>query len=108
MISKNLRHCWVIALIAAGLGVCEMGCSSDGECVPATCKDAGKDCGTIPDGCGETLECGTCTAPETCGGGGEENVCGCTTLSCLNEGNNRRTIPRRLRRDARVRHLHCP
>jgi hypothetical protein len=36
----------------------------------------GKNCGTINDGCGGTLLCGTCTAPGTCGGGGVWNVCG--------------------------------
>ena len=42
-------------------------------CVPTkTCT--GK-CGTIWDGCKE-IACGGCTAPETCGGGGVDNVCG--------------------------------
>jgi hypothetical protein len=36
----------------------------------------GLNCGTIPDGCGGTLTCGVCTAPQTCGGGGVANVCG--------------------------------
>src|SRR5678815_4499121 len=35
-----------------------------------------RNCGTIPDGCGGTLTCGSCTAPATCGGGGVANVCG--------------------------------
>jgi len=30
----------------------------------------------IADGCGGTLDCGTCTLPQTCGGGGTPNVCG--------------------------------
>jgi hypothetical protein len=34
----------------------------------------GKDCGTISDGCGGTLNCGTCTGGRTCGRGGA-NVC---------------------------------
>ncbi len=36
-------------------------------CTPTTCAIQGKNCGTIPDGCGGTLNCGTCTPPETCG-----------------------------------------
>ena len=45
-------------------------------CTPTTCAAQGKNCGTIPDGCGGTLTCGVCTAPLTCGGGGVANVCG--------------------------------
>src|SRR5207237_1865526 len=45
-------------------------------CTPTTCAAQAKNCGTIPDGCGGTLTCGVCTAPQTCGGGGVANVCG--------------------------------
>src|SRR2546428_3848032 len=45
-------------------------------CTPTTCAAQGKNCGTIADGCGGTLTCGVCTAPQTCGGGGVANVCG--------------------------------
>lgn len=45
-------------------------------CAPITCDDVEKTCGALPDGCGEELECGRCTAPDTCGGGGVDNVCG--------------------------------
>jgi hypothetical protein len=42
---------------------------------------SGYDCGSIPDGCGGNVACGSaCTAPQTCGGGGAPNVCGCTPL----------------------------
>jgi hypothetical protein len=54
-------------------GVCTGG---GGGCTPTTCSAQGANCGAIPDGCGETLDCGTCTAPQTCGGGGTPNVCG--------------------------------
>ena len=52
--------------------------SPDGgtPCVPTTCAAQGKNCDTLPDGCGGTLSCGNCTAPDTCGGGGTANVCG--------------------------------
>jgi hypothetical protein len=33
-------------------------------------------CGPWPDGCGNTIECGTCTAPNICGGGGQPSQCG--------------------------------
>jgi hypothetical protein len=41
-------------------------------------------CGTLADDCGGTLECGSCTAPRTCGGGnpGTPGVCGCTKATC--------------------------
>lgn len=46
-------------------------------CVPRSCESQGKNCGSISDGCGANLNCGTCSeAGESCGGGGLENVCG--------------------------------
>jgi hypothetical protein len=50
--------------------------AASAACEPTTCEAAGKDCGTIDDGCGGTLECGGCNDPMTCGGSGVENVCG--------------------------------
>jgi hypothetical protein len=47
-----------------------------GSCVPRTCQDLGYDCGANGDGCGNVIQCGTCTAPDVCGGGGEPSVCG--------------------------------
>ncbi|MBN2495987.1 MAG: hypothetical protein JXR96_15450 [Deltaproteobacteria bacterium] len=67
-----------------------------GGCTPTSCEAQGKDCGTIPDGCGSTLECGACVLPETCGGGGVPNVCGqgtCTPTSCEAQGKDCGTIP---------------
>jgi MYXO-CTERM domain-containing protein len=49
-------------------------------CQPTACG-AGQ-CGVVPDGCGGTHDCGGCTAPQTCGGGGTPNVCGCTPVAC--------------------------
>jgi len=70
-------------------GLLVMGCSDDDgtktTCTPKTCAGAQKDCGSMPDGCGNVLECGTCTSPATCGGGGSANVCGqgsCTPTTC--------------------------
>lgn len=52
-------------------------CSNAACCTPTTCAAQGKNCGQISDGCGGLLNCGTCTSPETCGGGGVPGVCGC-------------------------------
>ena len=43
-----------------------------------TCVGLGADCGFVGDGLGGVLDCGTCTAPATCGGGGTPNKCGTT------------------------------
>jgi endo-1,3-1,4-beta-glycanase ExoK len=51
-------------------GVCQP------DCIPTTCEAQGKNCGSISDGCGGSLSCGSCASPETCGGGGTANVCG--------------------------------
>jgi hypothetical protein len=45
-------------------------------CRPRTCADVGANCGPIGDGCGGKIECGTCSAPFICGGGGIPSVCG--------------------------------
>jgi len=54
-------------------------------CSANTCAGLGADCGTVPDGCGNTLTCPDCPAGTTCGGGGVANKCGapmCTALTC--------------------------
>jgi hypothetical protein len=40
------------------------------NCVPTTCAALGYDCGVNGDGCGGTVDCGSCTAPLSCGVGG--------------------------------------
>src|SRR5262249_17366319 len=50
-------------------------------CTPTTCAAQGKNCGTIADGCGGALSCGTCTPPQTCGGGGVAHACGGGTMT---------------------------
>ena len=44
-------------------------------CKPKTCADQGFNCGMNGDGCGGTIDCGSCKAPEFCGGGGP-SICG--------------------------------
>ncbi|MFZ9889121.1 MAG: DUF4215 domain-containing protein, partial [Myxococcota bacterium] len=41
-----------------------------------TCDDVGATCGLIGNGCGGVLDCGSCSAPYTCGGGGVPSQCG--------------------------------
>jgi len=64
-------------------------------CAPVTCASLGKNCGTIPDGCGGTLTCGACNGTLTCGGGGVANVCGPLkpTTSCVLRHKNCGAIP---------------
>jgi peptidoglycan/xylan/chitin deacetylase (PgdA/CDA1 family) len=59
-----------------------------GSCSATTCAAQGKNCGSISDGCTGTLNCGSCTSPQTCGGSGTANVCGCTPTTCAAQGKN--------------------
>jgi len=64
-----------------------------GPCKPQTCGDVGANCGPIGDGCGGIVQCGTCTAPDICGGGGKASACGggkpiCTPQTCQSLGIN--------------------
>ncbi|EPX54975.1 hypothetical protein D187_009714 [Cystobacter fuscus DSM 2262] len=55
------------------------------DCIPTSCDSAGASCGLLGDGCGGTLNCGTCAAGTTCGASGAANVCGagsCTPKTC--------------------------
>jgi hypothetical protein len=60
---------------AAGVP-CVNGICGAPPCTPRTCAQAGANCGSVADGCGAILSCGTCIAPQTCGGGGTANLCG--------------------------------
>ncbi len=51
-------------------------------CVPRQCKDLGSECGPAGDGCGGSIQCGSCPLPQTCGGGGKPSVCG-GTAACV-------------------------
>ncbi len=62
----------------------------------ATTCPTGDNCSTVPNGCGGTVSCGTCTAPQTCGGGtpSNPNQCGCTpTATTCPAGDNCGTVP---------------
>jgi len=56
-------------------------------CAPITCAALGKNCGALDDSCSNTLDCGSCSLPQTCGGGGIDNVCGpCPPTTCEEQG----------------------
>jgi hypothetical protein len=65
-----------------------------GGCTPESdstfCARLGKNCGTVSgnDNCGNprSASCGSCTAPQTCGGGGVLNVCGSPANGDRTEG----------------------
>ena len=62
------------------------------SCIPRTCMELGANCGPVADGCGGLLNCGACTAPQTCGGGGTPSICGgnsaCVPHTCVELGTN--------------------
>ncbi len=67
----------------------QCGSGGSGTCTPLTCAMLGSNCGTIGDGCGGTLSCGTCAAGMACGAGGVAGVCGsttCTPRTCAQAG----------------------
>src|SRR2546422_7661393 len=65
-------------LISAGTGqasdtvTCPITDDGDGTINCADAPELGKNCGRVSV-CGQTLRCGPCTAPETCGGSGIPN-----------------------------------
>jgi hypothetical protein len=72
--AKNVIK-WMRNPVALGGGG---GCSPESDAT--FCQRLGKNCGTVSadDNCGDprSVACGSCTAPQTCGGGGVLNVCG--------------------------------
>ncbi|WAM23992.1 Ig-like domain-containing protein [Myxococcus sp. NMCA1] len=64
-------------LLVGGLSTSPMGGSAElymeeNTCIPTTCAESGKDCGTLSDGCGGTLICGGCASGQYCS---DDNVC---------------------------------
>ncbi len=61
------------------------------SCTPTTCTAAGAQCGSVGDGCGGMLDCGSCQFGMACGAGGTPNRCsvseaGCTPKTCAELG----------------------
>jgi hypothetical protein len=52
-----------------------------GENLSPSCAAQGKNCGEL-----NGVSCGSCSAPQTCGGGGVANVCGCAPRTCAAAG----------------------
>ena len=52
------------------------------SCTPTTCKAAGAQCGSVGDGCGGMLDCGSCQFGMACGAGGTPNRCGVSEAGC--------------------------
>lgn len=55
-------------------------------CVPVTCSSAGAQCGEIVDKCGGKVDCGACSPPNNCGGGGTANQCGSSAVGACGNG----------------------
>lgn len=72
---------------AGGAGTTSSSTTTTGSsgCMPLTCAEAGYVCGPLDDGCGHTLDCGSCPKCTSCGGGGVPGVCGgaaCCPITC--------------------------
>ncbi len=64
-------------------------------CVPQTCAQLNAACGSIGDGCGGVLNCGSCPSGSACGASGIPNQCGgeCQKLTCGDHGAQCGTVP---------------
>lgn len=63
-------------------GVADAG-EAVGACERRTCADLGARCGSVSDGCGGMLACGSCPAPTQCGA---NHHCGCVPKTCAELG----------------------
>jgi hypothetical protein len=61
----------------------QCGAPDAGSCAPTTCAQQGLACGPTGDGCGNLIQCGSCPAGQTCGGGGVAGQCGTPQGSCV-------------------------
>ncbi|MFZ5470121.1 MAG: hypothetical protein ACOZIN_11855 [Myxococcota bacterium] len=68
-------HCGASQRLSADLAVCQ----AQAGCPKTTCATAGAQCGTLPDGCGGTLDCGGCATGKCVA-----NACvpSCAKVSC--------------------------
>ena len=77
--------------MGCGLGgpnVCGQVVPDGGLCKKLTCAGQNIQCGQASDGCGGTLDCGSCASPDTCGGGGTPGQCGhptCKPQTCADQ-----------------------
>lgn len=81
----------VLAFMLFDLGACITpggGPPQPPTCNPQTCAQLGAVCGSVGDGCGGVLQCGSCPSGSLCGGSGVPNQCGgsCKKLTCAEQG----------------------
>jgi hypothetical protein len=68
--------------------------AADGACTPKTCTGLKASCGTPSDGCGGTLQCGTCPSGQTCDTSGQcvcpagGTPCGSTCVDIQTDNKN--------------------
>jgi hypothetical protein len=90
-LTANCSSCTAPQTCGGGGVPNQCGQSDAGQCTPLTCGQQNITCGPAGDGCGNQLQCGTCVAPQTCGGGGVPSHCGqpaigqCTPLTCMQQ-----------------------
>ena len=69
--------------------------SKEPECAAKTCEQVIGDfaslgipieCGSLPDGCDGSIECGGCAEGSVCGANGQNFICGCEENTCANYG----------------------
>lgn len=100
MINRLTQHAILGSLILAASVALSGGCGSDDSndsskgndsdaCAPKTCAELGKTCGTLTDGCGNSLVCGNCPAPQLCR---PDNTC-CSPTSCEADGKDCGSMP---------------
>lgn len=53
-------------------------------CIPQTCSSLGRQCGSSPDGCGGTLNCGGCTSSQRCDNGKCVNAVASLSMEFIN------------------------
>jgi hypothetical protein len=70
----------VVTITASDSGGSQSATLTVDPCAPTTCAALGYKCGTAPDGCGGTLDCGHCPAGKQCA-----PTQGCVSSSCTPE-----------------------
>jgi hypothetical protein len=87
----NLLNCGMCAapLTCGGGGIAgQCGAPDGGSCQAQSCQQQGLSCGQTGDGCGNVLNCGTCTSPAACVAGRcvtPDSGGGCMPTSCLQQ-----------------------
>ena len=76
----------VVTITASDSGGSQSATLTVDPCVPATCAAQGYKCGTAPDGCGGTLDCGSCPVGKQCAP--TQGCVSCTRETCSGLGFN--------------------